>query len=195
MEKSGNTCGYVFSSYLKGVDGEEDYILSQCESGGYAIYEKESMELIEYSDTATSPYSNIIEEMRHYAGLANYYQNKGGKMKNLTTGEIVEKEKLEPVAKKIKVKLKKDRQKRKEISSNKGKSKKSISENKAIEGYTYRHTVICSCGYEYEKSHSFTYIDSSDKVHKRVCECGYTDYVDHYNKNGYCYYCNHGREL
>ena len=49
--KESDTIGYISSTYLQGMDGEEDYILSQCVTGGYAIYEAESMELIEYSDT------------------------------------------------------------------------------------------------------------------------------------------------
>ena len=39
--------GYIHASYLQGLDGEEDYILAQRENGGYAIFEKESMEVIE----------------------------------------------------------------------------------------------------------------------------------------------------
>ena len=39
--------GYIHASYLQGLDGEEDYILAQRENGGYAIFEKESKEVIE----------------------------------------------------------------------------------------------------------------------------------------------------
>ena len=34
--------GYISTSYVKGLDGNEDYILAVCETGGYAIYEKET---------------------------------------------------------------------------------------------------------------------------------------------------------
>ena len=46
--------GTVAAQYLKGLDDSEDYILAQKNTGGYAIFDKESMELIEYSDEAIS---------------------------------------------------------------------------------------------------------------------------------------------
>ncbi len=58
-EEKINYRGYFTNSYLKGLDGEEeDYILSVGSLGGYAIYEKESLELIEYG-IGNSPYNDI----------------------------------------------------------------------------------------------------------------------------------------
>ena len=65
---------YVYANYLQGLDGNEDYIIAQRDSGGYAIFEKESMELIEYSSLETSPYSNVKKENAYYAGPVNYYK-------------------------------------------------------------------------------------------------------------------------
>lgn len=111
--------GYIHASYLQGLDGEEDYILVQRENGGYAIFEKESMEVIEYSNLSSAPYQGLLVD-RYYAGPANYYEKKDGKIKNVHTGETFKEEKLSEIAKNIKNDLKKNREKRKEKKSEKG---------------------------------------------------------------------------
>ena len=93
--------GYIHASYLQGLDGEEDYILVQRENGGYAIFEKESMEVIEYSNLSSAPYQGLLVD-RYYAGPANYYEKKDGKIKNVHTGETFKEEKLSEIAKNIK---------------------------------------------------------------------------------------------
>ena len=111
--------GYIHASYLQGLDGEEDYILAQRENGGYAIFEKESMEVIEYSNLSSAPYQGLLVD-RYYAGPANYYEKKDGKIKNVRTGETFKGEKLSEIAKDIKNDLKKNREERKEKKSEKG---------------------------------------------------------------------------
>lgn len=105
--------GYIFSSYLRGMDGEEDYILSQCTTGGYAIYEAESMELIEYSDTEISPYAEIAQTDRYYAGIANYFVGNGNDLENLHTKERIEKKYGRKIANEVKEKTKRDKEVRK----------------------------------------------------------------------------------
>ena len=107
--------GYFYSSYLMGVDGKKDYILSTCATGGYAIFEKESMELLEYSDTEISPYTSGVKE-NYYLGPNNYYIGSGVKLQNINTGECVRKEKASVLAKELKEKLKYNREKRKKIT-------------------------------------------------------------------------------
>ena len=111
--------GYIHASYLQGLDGEEDYILVQRENGGYAIFEKESMEVIEYSNLSSTPYQASLTE-RYYAGPANYYEKKDGKVKNIHTGETFKEEHLTQTAKEIKNRLKKNREERKEKQNTKG---------------------------------------------------------------------------
>ena len=100
---------YIYSSYLKGADGENDYILTQCATGGYAIFEKDSMEIIEYSDKENSPYKNIIVEDNYYAGPFAYFTKKGEGLENIKTGEFIEKEKTIKIAKQLKNKISEDR--------------------------------------------------------------------------------------
>lgn len=105
---------YISSSYLKGLDGEEDYILSQGEAGGYAIYEKESMELIEYSIDGEA-YSSIDKEDRYYGGPVNHFTEKNNQIKNINSKDKFTKKQAKEIAKQLKQKLKEDRQRRKEL--------------------------------------------------------------------------------
>ncbi|MBQ3505970.1 MAG: hypothetical protein IJA89_04265 [Clostridia bacterium] len=126
-----STIGYISSSYLQGMDSQEDYILSQCATGGYAIYEAESMELIEYSDSEFSPYMEFAETDRYYAGPVNYFVEDGDNLKNVHTKQRMSKKHGEKIAKEFKEKTKKDREKRKQKKEQKEKSKdkNSIEEN------------------------------------------------------------------
>ncbi len=105
---------YISSSYLKGLDGEEDYILSQGEAGGYAIYEKESMELIEYSIDGEA-YASIDKEDRYYGGPVNHFTEENNQIKNINSKDKLTKKQAKEVAKQLKQKLKEDRQRRKEL--------------------------------------------------------------------------------
>lgn len=105
---------YIASSYIKGLDGEESYILSESIAGGYAIFEKESMELIEYSAVGSSPYDSIVVSERSYAGPGSYFEEEEEYFKDIKTKKKVSKETGKQYAKRVKDKLKKDREKRKE---------------------------------------------------------------------------------
>ncbi|MBQ8229917.1 MAG: C39 family peptidase [Clostridia bacterium] len=104
--------GYMTAEYLQGLDGEQDYILVECDTGGYAIFDRESMEIIEYSDTDSSPY--IQAETPCYGGPISYYDKKGDELKDIKTGKKLQKQTAKEIAKEIKTKIKEDRKKRKE---------------------------------------------------------------------------------
>lgn len=100
------------ADYLQGLDEENDYIIVNSSVGGYAIFEREGMELIEYSDTNASPYGQESEEI-YYAGPTNYYQKENETFKHLYTGEKFEKTQMHEVAKAVKEKIKGNRKQRK----------------------------------------------------------------------------------
>ena len=109
--KSGNVNEKLYqmnAEYLMGLDGEKDYVLVQQNGGGYAIFDRESMELMEYSDDGESPYCKAGTSEIYYAGPANYYHKKGGEVTNLFTGEKVGKEHLSAVANNVQEKIKTD---------------------------------------------------------------------------------------
>ena len=112
------------AEYLMGLDGEKDYVLVQRNGGGYAIFDKESMELMEYSDDGESPYSKAGTSEIYYAGPANYYHKKGGEVKNLFTGEKMGKEHLSAAANNVQEKIKTDSINRKEEQEKKEKEQK-----------------------------------------------------------------------
>ncbi len=128
-EKKSKKYGSFSSFYLMGGDGEKDYVLSTCATGGYAIFEKESMELLEYSDIGRSPYKNRLKE-NYYLGLNNYYEGDGEKLKNINTGKSFPKEKISVLANKLKEKLKDDREDRKEELQKEQKKLKKFSKEK-----------------------------------------------------------------
>ncbi len=132
--------GYFSSSYLKGVDGQEDYILSQCATGGYAIFEKESMELIEYSDTDFSPYTDIESE-GYYLGPSNYYFEKEGKIQNINTGKSFEKENLSYIANDLKERFEIDREKREELLQAEREELLQTEQGEMISEYSLQETV------------------------------------------------------
>lgn len=63
--------------YLYGLDNSTDYIYVDFKDKGYVIYQKDSMEMLEYSATGEGPYCDI-EERKYYAGPSNYYIKKDG---------------------------------------------------------------------------------------------------------------------
>lgn len=87
-EHNSKSEGYMYASYLKGLDGFNDYVLVECDTGGYAIYEKESMEIIQYSDTNNSPFLDVSKENRYYGGPANYYRQKENVLENIYNDSI-----------------------------------------------------------------------------------------------------------
>ncbi len=105
--------GYMTSKYLQGLDGKKDYILVECETGGYAIYEEESMEIIQYSDMSNSPFYEIEEEDSYYGGPSNYYKKNGNVIENINNArvKIGEKEQLK-LAEEIKQDINQNRKNR-----------------------------------------------------------------------------------
>ena len=104
----------IVSSYLQGLDGEHDYIISESIAGGYAIFEKESMELIEYSAVGSSPYNAIAGDYRGYAGPNGYFEKKGEQFVDIHTKKKLSKDKGVQVATNIQNKITTDRVARKE---------------------------------------------------------------------------------
>ena len=83
--------GYINTSYIKGLNEETDYILAECETGGYAIFEKDTYELIEYSPIGQSPYHAINKSESYYAGPVNYFKKSNDGFENLNTKETISK--------------------------------------------------------------------------------------------------------
>lgn len=58
-------------NYLYNLDDRPDYIYVEFQEGGYAIFFKETMELLEYSAQGTLEYSNS-NSIRYYGGPGSY---------------------------------------------------------------------------------------------------------------------------
>ena len=108
------TFGTVSAQYLSGLDGEKDYILVNRHPQGYAIFEKENMELMEYSEVGGSPYSSIDKNEIYYAGPAGYYQKEEDNVTHIYTKETIKAEEKEKIAQKVKGKIKKEKLEREE---------------------------------------------------------------------------------
>ena len=104
---------YYYADYMKGLDGEEDYIIvGRHNASGYAVFERSEMELVEYSETGEMPITNT--NTSYYAGPANYYVEENEEYKHIGSGEKVDKQKGKEKAKKVKEKIKKIKKDRKE---------------------------------------------------------------------------------
>ena len=101
---------YVDVRYLKGLDGQEDYILTEREGQGYAIFEKEDMNLIEFSVNDKSPYFDVEQSQIYYAGPSNYFRYENNDFYNLNTNKKVKDKYFKDIAKNIKKELKKQKQ-------------------------------------------------------------------------------------
>ena len=103
-EFKGTMTGY----YVKGLDEEKDYILVTCNTGGYAIYDKEEYYLVEYSPYGTSPYETTDKEECYYAGPASYYEKdeESDGFKHVHKQEKLEKEQAKEISKAVKEKIK-----------------------------------------------------------------------------------------
>ena len=104
--------GDIMASYLKGLDGNEDYILTKGTSGGYAIFEKESLELIEYSDIGETPYGDLSQSEKVYGGPTQYFKTENNKVRNLYTDEVLELSEMVSIASQVKEKIETDRNNR-----------------------------------------------------------------------------------
>lgn len=83
---------YISARYLKGLDETDSFVIAECDKGGYAIYDKESLEIIEYSDTDYSPFSSISQSNSYYAGPASYYEKSASEFQSLVNNEKISKE-------------------------------------------------------------------------------------------------------
>ncbi|MBQ3506685.1 MAG: hypothetical protein IJA89_07950 [Clostridia bacterium] len=104
---------YYYADYMKGLDGEEDYIIvGRHNASGYAVFERSEMELVEYSETGEMPIKNT--NASYYAGPANYYVEENEEYKHIGSGEKIDKQRGKEKAKKVKEKIKKIKKDRKE---------------------------------------------------------------------------------
>ena len=59
------------SEYLYNLDGASDYIYVEFENGGYAVFLKDTMEMMEYSVQGCLDYSNM-QGIKYYGGPGTY---------------------------------------------------------------------------------------------------------------------------
>lgn len=76
------------SEYLYGLNDSPDYVYVDFGDSGYAIYYRETMELLEYSPIGSLPYSDNLGK-KYYAGPSGYLHKKGDEYVNLSSGENV----------------------------------------------------------------------------------------------------------
>ncbi len=74
---------------LYNLDGSADYISVEFENGGYAVFAKRTMEMMEYSPEGSLPYEDTASK-KYYAGPANYLQKEGGAFLDVMSGEKLE---------------------------------------------------------------------------------------------------------
>lgn len=76
------------SDYLYNLDDSFDYIYVEFSYGGYAIYMKDTMELMEYSPQGRIDYSEI-QGKKYYGGPNQYFSKVDGKFVNIVSGETL----------------------------------------------------------------------------------------------------------
>ena len=74
------------TEFLYNYDGSADYVYTEFEDSGYAVYLKENMELLEYSLDGSLPYQNARAK-KYYGGPKNYLNKEGEQFVNTLTGE------------------------------------------------------------------------------------------------------------
>lgn len=85
--------GIKTCEYLYNLDDSSDYIYVEFETGGYAVYAKETMEMMEYSLQGTLPYDSNAK--KYYAGPTKYFHKSSNQFHDVISGEkivIAEKE-------------------------------------------------------------------------------------------------------
>ncbi|MBE5730340.1 MAG: leucine-rich repeat domain-containing protein [Clostridiales bacterium] len=90
-DKKVSSCEYAYN-----LDDSADYIFVEFENGGYAIYSKYTMEILEYSLYGSLPYQDSMDK-KYYAGPSNYLHKSDNQLYNTLSGEridMVESEKL-----------------------------------------------------------------------------------------------------
>lgn len=66
------------SGYMYNLDESADYVYTEFNEGGYAIFAKQTMEMLEYSASGCLPY-NLTSSKMYYAGPTNYIQKQNNK--------------------------------------------------------------------------------------------------------------------
>ncbi len=82
--------------YLYNLDGSADYIGVEFENGGYAVFLRDSLEMMECSLDGDYPFENFADK-KYYAGPANYLKKSGNSFENVVTGEIADVSSLQAV--------------------------------------------------------------------------------------------------
>ena len=77
-----------FSKYIYNLDDSVDYIYVAFKEGGYVVFVRGTMEMMEYSLQGALPYSNSATQ-EYYAGPVNYLQKRDSKFANIQTGEVI----------------------------------------------------------------------------------------------------------
>ena len=80
--------GRVYASFLKGLNGDEDFILAYTNDGGYAVFSREDMQLLEYSKSG-NPYAGINNNLSYYAGPTNYYEKNNSTFSDVMRGDAL----------------------------------------------------------------------------------------------------------
>ena len=78
-EREINTCGYLYN-----LDDSADYIYVAFTTGEYAIFAKQTMEMLEYNLAGTLPYDTTAQ--KYYVGPNNYLQKSNNTFYHALTG-------------------------------------------------------------------------------------------------------------
>lgn len=81
--KSISSCEFIYN-----LDDSADYIYVEFKGGGYAIFSKNTMEMMEYSMEGSLPLSDSTDKY-YYAGPSNYLQKANNKFINAITKEEI----------------------------------------------------------------------------------------------------------
>lgn len=163
--------GYLSARYLQGVDGTEDFILVQGSNTGYAIFERDSLDIIEYSHSNFSPFQECLYTESYYAGPTNYYREENENLIGIYSKEKIKKEERGEISKKIKEKLKYDKEQRKEDGKRK--------ENKGIKN----QSVAFSADKFLENAYMSTYegnLEADIKTNVNTYTVEKRRYIPHY---------------
>ena len=76
------------TEYLHNYDDSTDYIYIDFEEYGYAVFFKDTLEMLEYSPQGNLPYQNSTAK-RYYGGPANYLYKENDMFRNVATGEVM----------------------------------------------------------------------------------------------------------
>ena len=79
----------IREEYLYNLDNAPDYIYVLFDGGGYAVFNRHTFEMLEYSPAGQLPYEDSL--VKYYAGPVNYLQKDvNGGFKDVATGQVVE---------------------------------------------------------------------------------------------------------